>query len=129
MSMKQMVFAVCVSIPPPALANCTTGPIVVMGKSAYPPISFIKENRLIGLGYSVINQIANSQGLEVKVSTPAPWKRVVHQGRLGEVDIIIGLRATNLSKDYFVFLPTAIIESAQNIIFLKGKDFRTKEDL
>ncbi|MBL4704803.1 MAG: transporter substrate-binding domain-containing protein, partial [Flavobacteriales bacterium] len=124
MNMKQMAFAVCVSIPPPALANCSTGPITVIGKTAYPPVSFTKENKLIGLGYSVIKQIAESQGLEVKVSTPAPWKRVVHRGRIGEVDIVIGLRATNLSKDHFVFLPTPIIESAQNIIFLKGNELR-----
>ncbi len=129
MNMKQIAFAACVSTSPPTLANCTTGPVTVIGKTAYPPISFTKENKLIGLGYSVIKQIAKSQGLDTKVSTPAPWKRVVHRGRIGEVDIVIGLRAMNLSKDHFVFLPTPIIESAQYIIFLKENELRTKEDL
>ncbi len=129
MNIRQIALAVCVSIPPPALADCTTGPVTVIGKNDYPPISFTKENKLIGLGYSVIKQIAKSKGLDTTVSTPAPWKRVVHRGRIGKVDIIIGLRSTNLSKDHFVFLPTPIMESAQYIIFLKGNELRTKEDL
>ena len=111
------------------LADCINGPIIVSGKEAYPPISFTKDGQLIGLGYSVLNEIAQSLGLDINVTAPTPWKRVVNKGRLGEVDIVIGLRGTSLSGDSFVFLPTPIIESAQNIFSLKGKNLQTKEDL
>jgi len=128
--MKQLAFVTFISTAPiPAFANCETGPIVVSGKEAYPPISFTKDSKLVGLGYSVLTEIAQSQGLNIKAAAPAPWKRVVNNGRIGNTDIIIGLRGTNLSRDHFVFLPTPIIESAQNIFSLKGKDLKTRDDL
>jgi len=112
-----------------ALSDCVNGPIIVAGKESYPPISFTKDKKLVGLGFSVLEKMAKSQGLEIKIASPSPWKRTINDGRTGTTDIILGLRKTNASGSYFSFLPTPLIESAQNIFTLQGTTLETKDDL
>lgn len=127
---KSLFFcALLTSTPLSAIADCETGPIIVSGKETYPPVSFVQDNKLEGIGFSALVEIAKSQNLSIKNAKPAPWKRVVNDGRSGKIDIVIGLRDTNKSKDDFVFLPTPLIDSAQNIFTLKGKNLQSKEHL
>lgn len=127
---KSLIFgALLASTPFSSKADCETGPIIVSGKETYPPISFVQNNKLVGVGFSTLVEIAKSQNLSVKNAKPTPWKRVINNGRLGKIDVVIGLRVTNKSKDDFVFLPTSLIDSAQNIFTLKGRSLQSKEHL
>ena len=129
-SSKPLIFsALLASSPFSAKADCETGPIIISGKEAYPPISFAQDNKLVGVGILALMEIAKSQNLSVEIEKPTPWKRVVNNGARGKTDIVIGLRGTNKSKDDFVFLPTSLIESAQNIFTLKGSSLQSKEHL
>ena len=116
-------------------ADCNNGTIIISGKPEYPPVSWIKGNDLTGLGYQAMKQIIKqlnqkeNLNLKLEITDPLPWKRAIHMANLGEIDILVGVRQSTERSKHLTFIPTRLIESAQNIFSLIGTDISTNSDL
>jgi len=116
-------------IPLPLHAGCDKGSVIVSGKPDYPPISWTRYDELTGFGYTLVEKIFNEFNIQVLKADPMPWKRVLHKAEIGELDIVIGVREITERVKYLDFIATPIIDSGQNIFFMKGAKIETVEDL
>jgi len=58
-----------------------------------------------------------------------PWRRVLHLAEKGGLDILVGVRKIEERAQYLDFIATPIIQSGQNIFFMKGTEIETIDDL
>ncbi len=116
-------------------ADCDKGTIIMSGKPEYPPVSWSKDKQLLGLGFLTMKQITQqlnqNENLNLKLETtpPLPWKRAIQMTKLGKIDILVGIRESTERSEFLTFIPTPLIESAQNIFSLKGTQISTRNDL
>lgn len=105
-------------------ADCDNGTIILSGKPEYPPISWVKDNKLVGLGYQAMHKITNNLNKKVNfklhTTEPLPWKRAIYMAKLGQIDILVGVRESPERSDFLTFMPTPLIELAQNVFSLNS---------
>ena len=121
------VLIFCFSMP--LHAECENGTALVSGKPDYPPISWARHNELSGFGYTVVKKMLDEFNIQMLKTEPSPWKRVLHLADKGEIDILVGVREIDERAQYLDFISTPVIESAQNIFFMKGAKIDTIDDL
>lgn len=113
----------------PVALGCDNGVATVAGKPDFPPLSWQKDKKLQGIAYSVIEQVLGELDITVQVKPAVPWKRVLQEGRNGEVDFIVAVRETQERAEYLEFVPTPMMESAQNVFYRSDESFETLQDL
>jgi len=97
--------------------------IIVAAKSYFPPMSYIKNNQLTGISFSLLDQIIANHEIIInyKKSTPLPWLRAINNAKQGKIDIILGLEKGNSYDDFFTYSSMPLFESAYNIFYLKDQ--------
>jgi len=113
----------------PTYAQCENNIALVSGKPDYPPISWTRHNKLSGIGYMVLKEILSQLNIQMFKAEPRPWKRALNLAEEGEIDILVGTREIDERSQYLDFVTTPIIESAQNIFFMKGAKIDSLDDL
>jgi len=113
----------------PVAFGCDDGVATVAGKPDFPPLSWQKDKKLQGIAYSVIEQVLSELNIKVEVKPAVPWKRVLQESRIGDVDFVVAVRETQERKEYLEFVPTPMMESAQNVFYRSNESFETLNDL
>ena len=112
-----------------AAAGCDDGVAVIAGKTDFAPLSWQQEDTLDGIAFTMMKKIMGELDIALDVNPPAPWKRVLKMTSTGEVDILVTVRDTDERRESMQFVPTTMLESAQNVFYRSGDVFENIDDL
>ena len=71
-------------------ANAETGTLKVLGMENYPPFSFEKNGKMVGIDNEVMYEIGKRIGVEVEIDY-LPWKRLLANLKYGSTDAAFAL--------------------------------------
>lgn len=101
----------------------------VAGDINFPPFEYLDENHIyVGFNVDLIRAVALRIGIEVKFN-PMKWEDACEKLKLGEVDIIEGMKRTT-ERDNLYDFSEEILTNSQSIFVLADNNYLNKyEDL
>lgn len=96
----------------------------VAGPDEWSPNSFFDEktNSFRGLGYSILQRVAESEGIPYVLLPAIPWQRVLKYARQGEVDIIVAIYQ-NIERQQYIEFSEPYISNDARLYVRKGEEF------
>jgi polar amino acid transport system substrate-binding protein len=102
---------------------CKDGKATISGDTLYPPLTWKREGQLTGVSVEVVSTLLNEVGIKTIIGTPAPWKRLVHRAKLGEIDILLGVRKNQEWETFLHYIEPPLTPSVQGVFHLKENVF------
>lgn len=111
------------------LAGCAStkdaNVIIVSGNPSYPPVSWKKDNTLIGVGPDVCKTIFKRLGEDCNVVYEGDWAQIQEATKKGEVDVIVAAYKNREREEYMDYSVPYISDPV--VIFVKqGREFKFK---
>lgn len=96
---------------------------VRIGGSPYPISTFEENNKIVGLDFDLVEAILKEAGITNFQRVLKPWKRIVHDLDVNNVDMVVPMVYTKeRQKKYFL---TPSIRTRHNIVLVKKNFSRT----
>lgn len=80
------------------------------GLSIYPPISWVENHQVKGVGAHLLQQLFDRFGLRVSFEQDYNWQRCLKEMELGHVDIATAMYKVAGRQNYNVYLTTPIVK-------------------
>jgi polar amino acid transport system substrate-binding protein len=104
------------------------GELVVGTSTGYPPYYFTENGELSGFCVDIIRHTTRSLGLTV-VFKQYPWKRMLRNGRDGQVDAVMPLFKTPAREQFLLFPDVAIAHEENSFFIHKDAPIKFSGDL
>ena len=89
--------------------------IVIGTSTGYPPYYFKKDGKLVGVCIDIIDYIAKELGYKTSYRQ-FPWKRMLYNAKVGNVDAIMPLFKTK-DRESFLYFPRFALALEENSFF------------
>jgi len=63
--------------------------LIACGHPDYPPVSWVEQQRLVGVAPTVVNQLFSELGYDIKLKALGNWKRCLLEVSRGRADIVV----------------------------------------
>ncbi len=93
------------------------------GHPFYPPVSWIKEGKLLGLAPAVSTILFGELGYEVTLEADSNWKRCLRQVEQGNADIIVAAFRIDSRERYLHYSSEAVIADPITLFINRDKPF------
>lgn len=104
----------CFSMPGQVWATqCHT--IKVSTHPNYPPFHFTQDQQLVGPSIELAKQLAMDLDRHIEILPPMPWKRVLMEGKKGNIDMILSLKDTPERKQYLAFSTVPVFANPMSV--------------
>ncbi|MCR8924284.1 transporter substrate-binding domain-containing protein [Dasania sp. GY-MA-18] len=91
--------------------------------ASYPPLSWLKDNELVGVTKDIIQHVFKDQGYQVTLYVLESWKRCMLEVEMGNIDIALAFKTPERSKS-FAFSKEYLIEEKIAIFVHKNNSFK-----
>ncbi|KJZ12507.1 hypothetical protein TW85_15525 [Marinomonas sp. S3726] len=109
-------------------ANAETETLKVLGMKNYPPFSFEKNGKMVGIDNEVMYEIGKRIGVEVEIDY-LPWKRLLANLKYGSTDAAFALFFTQERNQFALYADKEPIHDGAFYLYVKkGFEF-TFEDV
>jgi polar amino acid transport system substrate-binding protein len=108
--------------------------LIACGHPDYPPVSWVEQQRLVGVAPAVVTQLFTELGYEVKLKALGNWKRCLLEVSTGRADIVVAAYHIKSREPFLdfsqqhimadpigIFVNTEQVASYQSLEDLKGK--------
>lgn len=116
------VFVLFGAFSAPLLAHTKCITISMNGAKGWIPVSYYENNRLTGVVPTIITNIFNEIGVEVKQQPIIPWKRLLNDLEIGKLDVLTGAYYNDERAKKYQY-SNAITVDEIRIFVKKGKEF------
>ena len=107
-----------------AALACGNGRAVISGAIAYPPLSWRDaNNKLVGASVELAQRIFSEVGITAISDEGAPWKRVIQRAKLGQIDLVLGVRKTPAYETALTYIEPPITPSSQSVFISAQRPF------
>ncbi|WP_375753707.1 substrate-binding periplasmic protein [Vibrio sp. HN007] len=96
--------------------------LIYSAASDYAPMSWLENNKLIGVGPEIAERIFSEMGITVESQT-YPWARVLELTRQGRIDVIVSLYFNTEREQFLTYSDTHFSEVRTVLITRKGHEF------
>ncbi|MEH6472663.1 MAG: transporter substrate-binding domain-containing protein [Halopseudomonas sp.] len=93
------------------------------GHPFYPPVSWIQDNRLLGLAPEVSRILFNELGYEVELKADSNWKRCLREVEQGSADIVVAAYRIASRERYLHYSSQPVIADHVTLFVNRNKPF------
>lgn len=105
MKFALLLVLLCIQFPVALHAQTLTA----CGHPFYPPVSWVENGQLKGLGPKVVQLLFHELGHEVKLLANSNWKRCLHEVELGNIDIVVAAYRIPSRTDFLIYTAVPLI--------------------
>ena len=93
------------------------------GHPFYPPVSWIKEGKLLGLAPAVSTLLFTELGYQIKLEADSNWKRCLRQVEQGNADIVVAAFRISSRERYLRYSSEPVIADPISLFINRDKPF------
>ncbi|MBV1878508.1 MAG: transporter substrate-binding domain-containing protein [Pseudomonadales bacterium] len=100
--------------------SCDDNVAVLSGATHYPPLTWRYQGKLVGLSVELVTKIFQELDVSTRTDQGGPWKRVLHNAKVGQVDVLMAVRKTPARETFLRFVEPPITPAVQGVFVLTG---------
>ncbi|GGA69256.1 hypothetical protein GCM10011369_08630 [Neiella marina] len=125
MSRKAMLVAFAYFVATDSQAqNCEV--VTATAHPNYPPYQWRQEDKIVGATIDITRELFSQLNVDFQANYTGPWKRALQQVKVGQVDMVIGLKKTTDREQYISFTSSPIATNPFTVFVLQGNQFDIK---
>ncbi|MEH6405586.1 MAG: transporter substrate-binding domain-containing protein [Sneathiella sp.] len=126
---KLLFVVICLFISSCAVSSRATEKIR-LGLSEFPPFVIVQNNKASGIDIELANYIAEQLDLEIEY-VECPWKRCLHNMRVGKLDMLPGVLKRRMREEYMHYIRPHYVQAQKTFYLQKESPFHINsyEDL
>jgi len=98
------------------------------GHPFYPPVSWLEQQRLVGLAPALVEMLFTELGYQVEFVADYNWKRCLREVELGNADIVVAAYHIASREHYLAFSSTPLVDDPA-VLFVHRKRAQQPFDL
>ena len=127
---KCLLFTNCLSlvllfISPAGAIACKE--LTVGANEDNPPISYIKDGKMAGVGIDLFKKLTADLKVSVSVLSPTPWARVRYWASIGKVDVLIGISKSEENREHLDFIEPFFTQKAWSVFLRKETRYSVRK--
>lgn len=111
----------------PAVAGEKCRRVVYSAHSSYPPFHWQDQGKIIGASHDITQLILNELKIPSESHAIGPWKRVLHSARLGQIDLVLGLKQTAERENYLAFTDHLLVANPVAVFVARDRPFHFEQ--
>lgn len=95
--------------------------VIATAHPDYPPYHWHENGKIVGASVDLHKQVFSEVGVELITRYGGPWKRVLRQAELGQVDMVMGLKKTQERESFLAFTTAPVFPNPFTIFMTRKK--------